>query len=222
MYNTYRFSHRDAIMSSFQERQKSLFNQLKDAEDQCSFSKSNKVVDPPNYGEVDRQQYRKLKREMKQFRGKESIFKRPEAKLRECLRAKTIPNHIKNPQKYVYYSLADVTPDQMSEATNTATAFALIKKLEEQEAAKTEMDHDADEFVFKKPIFQVSSTVKKAPPPSDDKVVFKSRKVVMPEYVVGMSKKKEKKPVRKELQDSVDIEKKADLKLNHLYDDDED
>lgn len=158
---------------------------------------------------------------MKQFRGKESIFKRPEAKLRDCLRAKTIPDHIQNPQKYVYYSLADVTPDQMSEATNTATAFALIKKLEEQEAAKTEMDHDSDENIFKKPTFQVSSTLKKTSSQPDEKVVFKSRKVVMPEYVVGMSKKKEKKLLQKGPIKSVDTEKKANLKLNHLYEEED-
>lgn len=207
-------------MSSYLERQKSLFNTLKDAEDQYSYSKSNKVANPPNYGEVDRRTYRKLKHEMKQFRGKESIYKRPEANMRDCLRAKTIPDYITNPKKWVYYSLEDVTPEQMSEKTNTATALALMQKLEEQ-AAKTEMDIDSDDALFKKPIFQVSSTIKKTGTVTEEKAVFKSNKVVMPEYVVGQKVlKKKEKPARKETaKDTPDV--KASLALNHLFEEED-
>lgn len=210
-------------MSSYYERQKSLFNTLKDAEDQYSFSKSNKVTNPPNYGEVDRYTYRKLKHEMKQFRGKESIYKRPEANMRDCLRAKTIPDYIKNPKKWVYYSLEDVTPEQMSEKTNTATALALMQKLEEQEAAKSDMDVDTDDAVFKKPIFQVSSTIQKIAPQPEVKAVFKCNKVVMPEYVVGQKVlKKKEKLVRKELIKETPEVKKSSLVLNHLYEEEDD
>lgn len=209
-------------MSSFHERQKSLFNQLKDAEEQCGFSKTNKKTEPDDYGSIDRRTYRKLKHEMKQFRGRESIYKRAEANIRECLRAKTIPDHIKNPNKWVYYSLADVTQEQMSDATNTATALALIREMEDK-AAQPEMECDFDESgAFKKPAFRISSTIKKVPQTSEgDKVVFKSNKVVMPEYVIGLTKKVEKKntPLIKKIPKK--CEKNAELKLDHLFEEEE-
>lgn len=210
-------------MSSFSDRQKNLFNQLKDAEEQYSFSKTNKATDPQDYSVIDKQTYRRIKKEMKQFRGKESIFKRNEANIRECLRARSVPNHAKNPEKWVYYSLADVTPDQMSESTNRATALALMQKLqEEKSAANTDMEcNDQDSFIFKKPIFQVSAIIKK-PPSEIEKVIFKSSKVIMPEYVVGVSKKKEKKNSILKCDQKDNIDKKMNLKLNHLYEDEVD
>lgn len=210
-------------MSSYHERQKSLFNTLKEAEAQYSFSKSNKVNDAPCYGgEVDKRTYRKLKHEMKQFRGKESIFKRPEASIKDCLRAKTIPDYIKNPKRWVYYSLEDVTQDQMSEKTNTATALALMQKLE-QETVKPDMEIDSDDALFKKPIFQVSSTVKKPVSVPDEKTVFKNNKIIMPEYVVGQKVPKKEKKARKLPKKSTDSDaKKASLVLNHLFEDDVD
>lgn len=209
-------------MSSFHERQKCLFDQLKDAEEQCSFSKTNKAPREQDYGAIDKYTYRKLKHEMKQFRGRESIYKRHDANIRECLRAKTIPDHIKNPQKYDYYSLADVTPEQMSDSTNTSTALSFIREMEDREAANSNMECERDETgLFKKPTFQVSRTVKREPKP-DEKVVFKSNKIVMPEYVVGVTKKKEKKiKIVKNESDNTET-KKIGLKLNHLYDDAED
>lgn len=211
-------------MSSFHERQKNLFNHLKDAEDQCGFSTANKATAPPDYGVIDKRTYRKLKHEMKQFRGKESIYKRQDANLRDCLKAKTMPDYIKNPKKWVYYSLADVTADQMSDATNTATALAIMRQKEE-EAEALKMVQDNEDTVFKKPTFQISSTLKKLPK-ENEKTVFKNNKIIMPEYVVGVSRKKEQKDkvVRRISQDNTSNskkEKKADLKLNHLFEDDE-
>ncbi|XP_068618564.1 uncharacterized protein [Battus philenor] len=204
-------------MSTFTERQKSLFNQLKDAEDQYSFSKSNKASSDTDYGVIDRRTYKKLKYEMKQFRGKESIFKRPEANLRECLRAKTVPDYIKNPKKWVYYSLSDVTPDQMSDATNTATALALIREMEERDVEKQNVDEEMKDDVFKKPVFKISKSLKMKPKQEEEKPVFKGNKIVMPEYVVGVSHKKEKKnTVIRKSKDSLN-ETKTVLKLNHLF-----
>lgn len=214
-------------MSSFQDRQKSLFNQLKDAEDQYSFSKTNKAA-PQDYGTIDKFTYKKLKHEMKQFRGRESIYKRPEANLIECLRAKRIPDHIKNPQKYKYYSLADVTPEQMSDATNTATALASLREMEERAAAESAMqtDVDPDEGIFKKPTFHISYALRKAPQ-QEEKPVFKNNKMIMPEYVVGVTKKKEKKvnaniAIKKnKSQKSEDTGTKVELKLDHLFEEDD-
>ena len=211
-------------MSSFQDRQKSLFNQLKDAEDQYGYSKTNKAA-PQDYGTIDKFTYKKLKHEMKQFRGRESIYKRPEANLIECLRAKRIPDHIKNPQKYKYYSLADVTADQMSDATNTATALASLRVMEEKAAAESAMqtDVDPDEGLFKKPTFLMSAALRKTPK-QEEKPIFKNNKMIMPEYVVGVTKKKEKKvitniAVKKDKSDNTGT--KVELKLDHLFEEDE-
>ncbi|KAI8426139.1 hypothetical protein MSG28_005089 [Choristoneura fumiferana] len=216
--------HRD--MTSFSDRQKSLFNHLKDAEDQYSFSKYNKVETPHDNGVMDRKHYRKLKHEMKQFRGKESIFKRPESTIRDCLRTRSAPDYMKNPQRYKYYSLSDVTQEQMSDSTNTATAHAFIRELEEREAEKSRMEQDCEgpeDFVFKKPIFHVSATVKKTPELESPKAVFKSSKVLMPEYVVGRTQHKDTRIVRRDLaKGDVEGEPKATLKLNHLYEDNDD
>lgn len=206
-------------MSTYYERQKSLFNTLKDAEEQYSFSKTNKVSPDTDYGVIDRCAYRKLKHEMKKFVGKESIFKRPEAKLRNCLRSKTVPDHVKNPDKWVYYTLSDVTAEQMSDATNTATALALIRELEERNSEKDTMDDDSHEsFVFKKPIFKASKTLKVKPIEDEEKPIVKPNKIIMPEYVVGVSKKKEKKNKIQVSNENPDRTKKVELKLNHLTD----
>ncbi|XP_041987951.1 protein TSSC4 [Aricia agestis] len=209
-------------MSSFHERQKSLFETLKSAEEECGFSKTNKASENQDFGTIDRHNYRKLKREMKQFRGKESIYKRGEANIKQCLRAKTIPDYMKNPQKWVYYSLADVTPEQMSDRTNTATALALMKQLEEKESQDTIAEvTDETGAVFKKPTFKISKTIKQPTeviesPAEENSVVFKSNKIVMPEYVVGVTKKKDKPKVKKTPKDE---SAKSTLVLNHLYDD---
>lgn len=208
-------------MSTFQERQKSLFDHLNEAEKQHNFSKSNVDNTGAYQAVIDRRTYRKVKSVMKQFQGKESIFKRPEAPISACLRVKKLPDHVKNPQKWVYYSLADVTPDQMSEETNTATALALLKQFEDQEVVtKEEVQEKCNESetVFKKPVFLSSALVKKRPKDLE-KITFKSSKVIMPEYVVGVSNKvsKEVKP----LKNNKNTVKKSDLKLDHLYDDNE-
>ncbi|XP_034831666.1 U5 small nuclear ribonucleoprotein TSSC4 [Maniola hyperantus] len=206
-------------MSSFQDRQKSLFNHLKDAEEQYSFSKSNKVTEQPDYGVIDKRTYRKIKREMKQFRGRESIYKRQDANLRECLRARSAPDHMRNPQKWQYYSLSDVTPDQMSDKTNTETALAFMREMEERESKDNEVI-DETGAVFKKPTFSISKTIKKLPE-EQKQPLFKGNKIIMPEYVVGMSKKKVNKLAIRTKKEKDEEDKKAELKLNHLYENDD-
>lgn len=205
-------------MTSFHERQKSLFNHLKVAEEQYSFSKTNKAETPLDYGVIDRRSYRKLKHEMKSFRGKESIFKRPEANLRQCLRARTIPDHIKNPQRWKYYDLSDVTADQLSDSTNTATALAFIQEMEDRQAKVDTEQNALDDGVFKKPVFHISAKVKKEIPQEDEKVVFENNKIIMPEYVVGKSQSKPKKKIVKKEGDSTPEGSKTALKLDHLFD----
>lgn len=208
-------------MSTFKDRQRNLFDHLKNAEEQASFPKTNKATVQEDYSTIDRRTYKRLKHEMKPFRGKESIYKREHANIRECLRAKTIPGFIQNPQNWVYYSLSDVTPDQMSDSTNTATALAFIRELEEKVATKTHMDQDSDEAIFKKPTYNFSLSHKKSS--DSQKPVFKCGKVIMPEYVVGVTKKSDKKDgiIKRPSKDNKLItESKIVLKLDHLFEDD--
>ncbi|XP_026499256.2 U5 small nuclear ribonucleoprotein TSSC4 [Vanessa tameamea] len=211
-------------MASFRERQKNLFQHLKDAEEQYNFSTSNNLVPSDNYGAFDRHAYKKLRREVKEFRGRAiSIYKRPEANIHDCLQAKTTPDFIKNPGKWKYYSLSDVTPDQMSDKTNIQTALAFIREMEES-ANKVEEDNmviDETGAVFKKPSFNISKTIKQ-PAIEEPQPVLQSNKVIMPEYVVGMSAKKNNaNRINKRLKKNVEA-KQVELKLNHLYEDNDD
>lgn len=207
-------------MSSFHERQKSLFNHLKDAEDQYSFCKTNKARTVQDPGTIDVRLYRQRRREMKQFKGKESIFKKPQDNLKDCLKARKIPDYMKHPEKWVYYSLADVTPDQMSDATNTATAQTFLREMEER--ADGDKDKDSDDFVFKKPTFYISSAYKKDSNKPLPKVKIENNKVIMPEYVVGVTKKKENKnKIITEPLNNPENTKKAELKLQHLFEEED-
>lgn len=207
-------------MSTFEERQKSLFDQLNEAEKQHNIIKNKSDETTPVDGVIDRQTYRKVKSEMKYLRGQESIFKRPQAPIGRCLKARTVPDYIRNPQKWVHYSLADVTEEQMSDATNRAAAMASIKANEDKNASKSmEVDDDA---IFKKPKFHLSAVFKKQTP-IKDKAIFKSSKVIMPEYVVGASENKKKnKPQRKIIpKETVDKNNKTELKLQHLHEEED-
>lgn len=210
-------------MTSFQERQKNLFEHLKDAEEQYSFCKSNKATSTPDVV-IDKRTYRKVKHEMKQFRGRESIFKRQESKIGDCLRSKTIPDYIKNPRKWTYYSLSDVTPEQMSDQTNIQTALTFIREMEEKSnnniAEDNEMIIDETGAVFKKPTFNVSKTLKQVPVEKPEPV-FKSNKIIMPEYVIGISGKRQNTNKNKEVKSNKET-KHVELKLNHLYENEDD
>ncbi|CAH2217198.1 jg2780 [Pararge aegeria aegeria] len=70
--------------------------------------------------------------------------------------------------------------------------------------------------VFKKPTFNVSKTIKKLPE-EQKKPIFESNRIIMPEYVVGMSKKKINKIQIKNKNIKDNGEVKKELKLNHLY-----
>ncbi|CAH2091017.1 unnamed protein product [Euphydryas editha] len=211
-------------MTSFHERQKNLFEHLKDAEEQYSFCKSNKVTSIPDYV-IDKQTYRKVKHVMKEFRGRESIFKREEAKIRDCLRSKTIPDYIKNPRKWTYYSLSDVTAEQMSDQTNIQTALTFIREMEEKAnnniAENNEMIIDETGAVFKKPTFNVSKTIKQTQPEKPQPVI-KSNKIIMPEYVIGISGKRQNANKNNKEVKSNKETKQVQLKLNHLYENEDD
>lgn len=232
---------------AFADRQKKLFDQLSIAEKEYNRHKNSDTYLAPEEVEYSdpieechsQRSGRKRKSETRQFRGKESIFKRPEgpAPRNNC---QSIPDHHKNPNKWMKYSLDDVSNDDMTDCSNARTAFAFLKELKARKAKEEEenkkdsdvlMDTNDSEIIsFKKP---VSTSIQFKKPERvecsgsdgssiivtrEEKPIFLSSKIVMPEYVVGQKQKKKKD---KEKKARVKVDRTKELKLNHLEELDE-
>ncbi|XP_044737655.1 protein TSSC4 [Chrysoperla carnea] len=158
------------------------------------------------------------KKYTKSFRGKESIFKRPEAPINRCLLPRKVPDFKINPQKWKKYTLDDVTPEDLSNRQNTASALTFLRELEERKKIETIEDDITDDTEFK-PTFKTSAIISdtKTTAADEDKPLFKSSVLVMPEYTVGQRKKPSKKHKSK-----TNKEDRKELKLDHLLEYDED
>ncbi|XP_044269763.1 protein TSSC4 [Tribolium madens] len=189
---------------NFMERQKSIFDQLSTLK--CNLQKDEEM----EVEEAPRLSNRTNRSVMKQFRGKESIFKRPQDPVSKNY-MRTIPDFKKNPHKWTKYSLADVKDEDMSDRSNTKAALSFLNELKNRsnESMVTDKTEEIQKIVFKK----VHTTVKDNLKNEDEKPSFRSSKVVMPEYVVGQKVKKDKK--NKKIQNSSG----GQLKLDHLLDD---
>lgn len=230
------------VATSFARRQKILFDKLSLAEKQCNKDKShvttnlNMEAEPSQSGtsrllpRVDK----KLRSLTKQFRGKESIFKRPEGPApRTNLRS--IADHHRNPHKWIKYSLADVSNDDMTDCSNARVAFSFLKELrarkmrEQTQEQKDEMDVDdpnlnSNKIIFKmkksEPAVEFRKLEDESKSTDGSSVViehgstptFRGSKLVMPEYVVGQKQKKKDKKCRP----IVKAEQTKQLKLDHL------
>ncbi|RZC33044.1 TSSC4 domain containing protein [Asbolus verrucosus] len=188
----------------FNQRQKNVFDQLNKL--QCNLQ--NNVEEDMDIEEtvVAKKSNRSI---MKQFRAKESIFKRPQDPISKNY-MKTIPDFKKNPHKWKRYSLADVKDEDMSETCNTKAALSFLNELKNRnlKQSESEVSEKAQKMVFKK----IDTTVKNGSNNEQKKKPnFKSSKVVMPEYVVGQKITKEKK------QKNVKNTSIVQLKLDHLY-----
>uniref|UniRef100_A0A1L8DCM7 U5 small nuclear ribonucleoprotein TSSC4 n=2 Tax=Nyssomyia neivai TaxID=330878 RepID=A0A1L8DCM7_9DIPT len=206
--------------SQFEDRKKRLFDSLSTAErsikgtslEQGDTNERNKhFLDRPK---VDKKTETK---QVLKFRGRESIFKRPEAPISQCLKPRRRPDYQLNPGKWTKYSLDDV---DTSEHTNTAAAFAFLAECEQRrndKKSEDEMDVDtsAEKVVFKK-----STKLRKIVEEKHDEQnpQFRASKVVMPEYVIGQTSRKE----RKNKNPKKSIERGKELKLDHLFDEEED
>ncbi|XP_012283959.1 protein TSSC4 [Orussus abietinus] len=217
--------------SAFANRQKLLFDKLSMAEKMCSKDTNNTPPLFPEIPHVRKERLNKI-RETKRFRGRESIFKRPEGPAPRT-NIRSIPDHHRNPHKWVKYSLEDVPTEDMSERSNAQAAYCFLRELkarkvreQKEEEMKMEID-DAQSTMekikekankstsrveFKKPSTE-NEEVKGSPViiEHDGKPLFRSSKIIMPEYVVGEKPKKVKKsrPVIK-------IDRSKQLKLSHL------
>ncbi|XP_033194587.1 uncharacterized protein LOC117159136 [Bombus vancouverensis nearcticus] len=235
--------------AEFANRQKLLFDKLSDAEQECSKNKmvtesmeSTQDIDSEsNYSQILRAG---RKSQTRRFRGKESIFKRPEGPAPRAI-SRNIPDFHKNPHKWKKYSLDDVSNDDMTEESNTRAALSFLKELKARRSVgKIEESEgkDADEsdlvkrsqskimFKCKKQKISMAEVEFKKPESntnetdntpviieSDDKPVFRSSKIIMPEYVVGQKKKKKN---NREIH-LMKIDRTKQLKLDHLQEPDE-
>lgn len=208
-----------SVSSNFTCRQKNLFDLLDKAGEnfQCTKRQSDlmEVEEGPSN--------KRKKSETKHFRGKESLFKRPEMPISKCLPMKSAPDYQKNPQRWTKYTLNDVSPADMTEQSNTTAALSFLRELEDRKA-QNETDNekvnlDKSKFTFKKRKEQqhVKSTVIDSEQ-NEEKLVFKGSKIVMPEYVIGQKNKAPKKE-KKSKEGSTN---KSEIKLNHLLEEDPD
>lgn len=163
---------------------------------------------------------RRVRSEMKQFKSKESIFTRPLAPPPR-FKSRGVPDYHRNPHKWIKYSLEDVSQEDMSDQSNTAAALSFLKEMRERKRQQ-EMaveDKAPGHITFKQPknktkLFSQNDAITR---PS-----FRSSKLIMPEYVVGMSKKKDKKKHDKHGHLLQNENITSEIKLQHLRDDDDD
>lgn len=233
--------------TAFANRQKLLFDKLSDAEQECN--KNKMIIDSSNV-KMDIDEYKKSpvpragqkrKSEMKRFRGKESIFKRPEGPAPRASH-RNVPDYHKNPHKWKKYSLDDVSKDDMTEQSNTRAALSFLKELKARRLTnKNEDGTDIEEsnsvenneskIVFKSRKVKITSDIQFKKPDneaeninnaavivdSEDKPIFKSSKIIMPEYVVGQKQKKKSKKEKPQIK----LDRSIQLKLDHLEELDE-
>ncbi|GLV42294.1 uncharacterized protein CBL_03031 [Carabus blaptoides fortunei] len=214
-------SNSSVAFTNFNDRQKSLFDQLKQAED----TNKNRIIanetpmDMTTLTTGSNKRKRSETKETKYLQGRESIFKRPEQPLSKCLPRRHVPDFKKNPHKWTKYSLDDVPNEDTSEQGNTNAALSFLREIEERKKSQLE-DIDADDNVKSKPRFNTSVMVRnKKNTDDDEKLSFKGTKIVMPEYIVGQKKKPTKKIVTTKNESKAKLK---EIKLAHLdeYEDD--
>lgn len=116
--------------TAFASRQKLLFDKLSTAEMECNKAKGEQSDTEIKEEAITQLQPRgqKRKSETKRFRGKESIFKRPEGPAPRSV-SRNIPDYRRNPHKWMKYSLDDVSNDDMTDRSNTQVALSFLKEL---------------------------------------------------------------------------------------------
>jgi len=203
--------------TDFMSRQKNVFDALNVLEDKhtdfCRKEKLDKVI-PDSKNEEDdiidvstarRKHIKKISfgdRDAGSSSRDLNVFKVPRRS--RVNRGPKVPDYKVHPERWVKYSLEDVTSDQMSEKGNTAAAMEFLNT----QSQNSEREEVADEESI------ATSSVKAVPG---------SRKWVMPEFTFGKKAKREIKVKKTETEDnSKDSKKNKNVKLVHLSFEDED
>lgn len=212
--------------NSFTDRQKNIFDQLNLVDNEKKHISHYDDLQSPSQSTSSKHEGRFAviplhRKETRHFRGKESIFKKPVA-LPPKFKSHDIPDYQRHPDKWVKYTLGDVSQDDMSERSNTAAAMTFLNEM----AARKSFESEADEKEFDGKIkFKPRKKYDQSCSNTDEldectsKTGFRNSKLVMPEYVVGREKKKGVKRTQKnELNEKKPVK---EIKLSHLDDDDE-
>lgn len=151
----------------------------------------------------------------------------------ECIRFPTLNVNLQiNPHKWKKYTLSDA---DTSDKSNTAAAFAFLKEIEDRKSAANEFDCDddnpSDKIVFNtrkrsrnanfsKSVHLKSAVNDESVDPVLDLPKMKGSKVLMPEYVIGQ-KKERKKSGGKSNKERADRKPADMLKLEHLFEEED-
>lgn len=215
-------SPEENVNSEFLNRQKSVFEMLdavaKDNEKIVQLQPSLKREAHCERNKPSKRQ----KHDTRQFRGKESIFKRPEAPPPARF-LRNVPDYRRNPQKWTKYTLSDVSQDDMSDQSNTAAAMSFLRELKaKKKSEQMAMDTEVKAITFKKPSSFIPNSVPTDDQDNKDKYEtpsFRSSKLIMPEYVIGG--KKTPKRITSTSKPSNPKPSLKEIKLDHLVEDDE-
>lgn len=161
-------------------------------------------------GRVERRPNRSV---TKQFRGKDSLFVKPEIPPWRIIEKHRAPDFKLHPHKWTKYSLADV--NEMNDKSNAAAAFAFLKEMQTRRCGDDGGGNADAGAVEKKIVFK--RTVESGEP--EAKASFLSSKLIMPQYEFG--KKAQKKKNRPERQTD-GIASHKEIKLGHLMEDEDD
>ena len=193
---------------TFNDRQKSIYDVI----DQLNPEKRiQRYTEDEFKKELSKNVVDTNKKDLKCFRGQESIFKKPEMPKKRSFKM-TVPDFVKNPHKWKKYKMGG---EDMTENSNTAAAMSFLKEMNDR---KEPMDVDCLDrkgpIIFNKYIKPEGEALVME---EQGTSTFINGKRIMPEYVVGKKIKKTvtfKKVVHSEIPSSC-------VKLCHLYNEDD-
>uniref|UniRef100_A0A182WLS7 U5 small nuclear ribonucleoprotein TSSC4 n=1 Tax=Anopheles minimus TaxID=112268 RepID=A0A182WLS7_9DIPT len=221
---------------SFEEKKNLLFSSLETAEQNIA---ADSILHQENVKETDYSLVQLAKCRIKpicvdRYQGRESIFKRPNAPIRQCLKRSTtlLPDYKRNPNKWIKYSLEDV---DTSDRSNMAAAFSFLRQMEEQrEAVENEQGDGNGQDTATQPCKsivrfnrsvrlrgQLEEADEPVETPVEDRPQFNGRRVLMPEYVVGQKDPKRAKRTSNPRKPAATTSTGTALQLDHLVEEEE-
>lgn len=228
------------LSNTFLDRQKQLNQQLLKIERDLNKHNNHRDSNVPKLEDLCIVSRNRNK--IKGYRGRQSIFKRPEGPAPKT-NLRPIADYRRNPTKWTYYNLDNVS--DISDESNREAAFAFLNDLKNRrEAESRKQNKIKDKLKNQQAIMDVEMTgvnleedemeteerfvvndsgkgsisfkkpQKKKEPTEQAKPEFRGNKVIMPEYTFG-TKKVQKKNLKKRI-NSEKIDKNKEMKLDHL------
>lgn len=197
---------------AFSARQASIFGSLPVVK--LNSSEEATFITPPEAEEENE--------DVMPFKGEESIFKRPMPKLKRPTHRprkhfypyhnKTrVPDHKKNPEKWIKYSLASTS--DMTDKSNSAAAFSFLREIEERKRKSEKTDEEetgaGGKILFKKPKSKEEKTKTTR--------TYRDGKLCMPAFEFGSKKPKPAKRIK----DKSVVIKTQERTLAHLTEGDD-